>query len=102
MPSRPGRHWPSPLRSTGRPSPGLGLRCEEGRGSFEQIALLLEADVLAAQPAQLFTLIRYEAVIALVAVALVLPAPVPERLLRDAQALGELARRAAGAQHLHR
>ena len=31
-------------------SPGLGLRCEEGRGSFEQIALLLQARVLAPQP----------------------------------------------------
>src|SRR4051812_8334527 len=102
MPSRPGRHWPSPLRSTGRPSPGLGLRCEEGRGSFEQIALLLEADVLAPELAQLVALIRRKAVVAFVAIELILPAPVAERLLRDAETLGELARRAAGAQHLHR
>ena len=36
------------------------------------------------------------------AIELVLAAPVTQRLLRDAQALRQLPRRAAGAQHLHR
>src|SRR4051795_10482427 len=97
---RPGC-WPSPPRSSGRPSPGLGLRCEEGRGSFEQVALLLQARVLPAQPPQLVTLVARRAVVALVAIALVLAAPVAQRLLRHAEALRQ-ARRAAGAQHLHR
>jgi hypothetical protein len=35
------RGRPSPPRPDGRPSPRLVLRCEEGRGSFEQVALLL-------------------------------------------------------------
>ena len=41
-------------------------------------------------------------VFALMAIELVLAAPVAQRLLRDAQALGQLARRAAGAQQLDR
>src|SRR3954468_18280695 len=44
---------PSAPRPIGRPSPGLVLRCEVGRGSFEQVALLLQAGVLTPQAAQL-------------------------------------------------
>jgi hypothetical protein len=53
------------------------------------------------QSAQLITLIRRQVVVGLVAIELVLAAPA-QRLLRDAQALRQLARCAAGAQHLHR
>lgn len=56
---------PSRPRSSGRPSPGLGLRCEEGRGSSEQITLLTQPRVLSAQPPQLLALRARQAVIAL-------------------------------------
>jgi pimeloyl-ACP methyl ester carboxylesterase len=55
----------------------------EGRGSLEQIALLTQALILAPQPRQLFALVGGDAVVALVAVDLVLAAPVPQRLPRD-------------------
>src|SRR5690349_21150892 len=50
------RGWPSPQRSTGTRSPALVLRCEEGRGSFEQVALLLQPGVLAPQRPELLQL----------------------------------------------
>jgi D-xylose transport system ATP-binding protein len=63
---------------------------------------LLQARVLAPAGAQLLPLIGGRAIVAFVAVALVLATPVAQRLLGHAEAFGQLARRAAGAQHLHR
>ena len=55
-----------------------------------------------AQRAQLLELGAGRHIGALAAVSLVLAAPVAQRLLGHAEALGELARGAAGTQHLHR
>src|SRR5215207_1349503 len=60
---------PSPPRSTGRRSPGLGLLREEGRGSLEDLPLLAEPGVLSSQLAQLLALVRGQA-LALAAVDL--------------------------------
>src|SRR4051794_31418457 len=93
---------PSPPRSTGTRSPALAVGCEEGRGSFEQIALLLQTRVLFAQRAKLFELSAGRHIGALAAVGLGLATPVSERLLGHAEALCQLGRGPAGTQHLHR
>jgi transposase InsO family protein len=87
--------------ATSRP-PSPALRREEGRGSLEQIALLTQARVLTAQPDELGALVGRDAVVALTAIDLVLATPVAQRLLRDAKALRQLARRPSSAQQLDR
>src|SRR5436190_22696222 len=83
--------WPSwRPRCAGRQSPGPGLPREEGRRVLEDVTLLLESRVLASQPTQLVALSARQPVIALTQVTLALAAPVPQRLLRDAQALGDV------------
>ena len=75
---------------------------KKGRGSLEQVALLAEPLVLAPQPRQLSALISRDTVVTLMAIDLVLATPVAQRLLRDAHALRQLARRPSGAQQLDR
>jgi hypothetical protein len=62
---------------------------EEGRGFFQDLALLLEPAHVAAQPAQLLALLAGQAVTALTGIELGLPDPVPERLRRHAELGGE-------------
>jgi hypothetical protein len=57
------RHKPGDTGS-GRHSPGLGLPREEGRGSFEQIAVLLEPLDLAPQLTELLPLSGAQPVVA--------------------------------------
>ena len=68
---------------------------KKAAGSLEQVALLAQPLVLTAQALKLGTLVAGYAVIALVTVDLVLAAPVAQRLLRDSERLGQLARSAA-------
>src|SRR4051812_13631402 len=70
------RQATSPPRSTGRRSPALVLRCEEGRGSFEQIALLLQTRILAPQRAELFEFGAGRHIDALATVSLGLATPI--------------------------
>lgn len=65
-----GAPWAFSPEYAGRCSPDLGLPREEGRGSLEDVSLLLEPGVLMAQPAQLLPLIAGRPVIALTDVAL--------------------------------
>src|SRR3954447_10347222 len=88
--------WPAWLpRCAGRCSPGPGLPREEGRRVLENVTLLLEA--LDALPvlSQLRALGAGDPVIALAAIALTLRAPVPQRLRRHPQRLGDVRDRAA-------
>lgn len=67
-------------------SPGLGLRCEENRGSLEDVALLLNALHPFAKLSQLLALGTRQPIIAFSAIDLVLLDPVMQRLLAAAQA----------------
>lgn len=87
---------------SGRRSPGLGLRCEEGRGSFEQIALLLKPFDLPAHRPQLLALGADQAIVALARVKLSLSDLAAQRLLRDAQRVGDVRDRPARTHHLNR
>jgi hypothetical protein len=64
-------------------SPRLGLRCEEGRGSLEDLSLLLKPPETLAQ---LLVLIARQAIVALATIELVSLDPVTQRLLRDTEA----------------
>src|ERR1700693_6376198 len=68
-------------------SPGLGLRCEENRGSLEDVALLFDALHPFAKLPQLLALGTRQPIIALSTIELVLLDPVMQRLLTATQAL---------------
>jgi hypothetical protein len=72
--------WPSSRARTRRPSPGLALRGEEGRGFLEDLALLGEHPDLATQPAQLVALLATQA-LRLALVDIDQATPVAQRLL---------------------
>src|SRR5215472_220398 len=82
----PGTSWrpgsePSLAPRTRTPLPGsLDLRCEEGGGFYQDLALGLQLLHLPAQPLQLLALLRRQAVLAHTVVALGLLDPVPHRL----------------------
>jgi hypothetical protein len=59
-----------------------GLLREEGRGFFQDLALLAQDPVLAAQPAQFFLFVSGQAVTTLPFIQLRLFYPQPERLAR--------------------
>lgn len=80
-PGRPGCRGSSPPRSSGRQSPGDGRPREEGCGSCEQTALLLQAGVLAPKLSELLPLGARELVVAFSTIELVLLDPVAQRLL---------------------
>src|SRR5215212_7973213 len=83
--------WPAWLpRCAGRCSPGPGLPREEGRCGLEDVALLLQALHAPPQLTQLLALGAREPVIAFSAVDRDLLGPVAQRLLRHAQALGNV------------
>ena len=67
-------------------SPGLGLRCEENRGSLEDVALLFDALDSFAKLTKLFTLRAREPILAFSRIELVLLDPVMQRLIAAAQA----------------
>src|SRR4051794_28310469 len=95
--------WPSWLpRRTGRCSPGPGLPREEGRRVLENVTLLLQAPDALSELSQLVALGAGQPVIALTQVALALTAPIPQRLRRHAQRLGDLRDRAALTDQLQR
>ena len=79
------------------------LRCEEGRGFFQDLALLDQDPVLAAQLPELVALLAGQPVLALPAIELGLLAPVAQGLGRDAQFLRDDRERSArGALQLDR
>src|SRR3954466_3636413 len=103
MAGRPAVPWPSwRPRCAGRCSPGPGLPREEGRRVLENVTLLLEALDALSERAQLLALGAGQPVIALPAVALALATPVPQRLRRHPQALGDVRDRAALTDQLQR
>src|SRR3954452_4090850 len=71
---------------TDRRSPGLGLLCDEGRGSLEQIALHPQPLVLALELLEPVALVRAP-VLALTRVDLVLQIPPAQRLGRHTVSL---------------
>ena len=69
---------------------------------LENVTLLLQAPYALSELAQLLALGAGQPVIALTAIALALATPVPQRLRRHPQALGDIRDRAALTDQLHR
>ena len=86
----------------GTRSPLIAVCREEGRGSFEQIALLLQPSVLPAQRSKLVALSAREPILALTAVQRLLLDPVTQRLLADPESLGDLRHQTTGTDHRDR
>src|SRR5207249_488958 len=97
--ARPRRH-PAASRCSGSPSPGrVELRREIDGGVLQDRVRAAQLEVLLPQPLQLFTLLACQQIAPAAAISLGLPHPVTERLLMDAQILGDMRDRTPRLEH---
>src|SRR5206468_3385090 len=94
------RKYPAAPPHSGSPSPGrVELLREIHRRVLQDRVRAAQLEILLPQPLQLLTLLARQQITPAAAVSLGLPHPVPQRLLMDAQVLGDMRDRTLRLEH---